>query len=142
MGYLERLQPTIEFTSPEKNQFSALWRKDSRTLAKTVGVFKYPKVKGATTQDLDVGASAWPLTFYFDGDDHDIEAARFMKVVAEERGLWNVIHPVKGPLDLQLLTVTENIDPMNAGPFTEFTTEWIELVSLNIIPTVAQLASE
>lgn len=140
MSYLDRLQQTIELTSPEENQFSALWRKNPRSLSKNVGVFKYPRVRGATTQDLDVGASSWPLTIVFDGADHDLEAKRFMKAV-EERGLWHIIHPVKGALDLQLLTVTENIDPMDSGPFTEFTTDWIEPIKLNIVPTVAQLKS-
>jgi len=141
MGYLDRLRETLELTSPEGNQFSTLWKKDPRTRSKTVGVFKYPRVRGVTTQDLDVGGTSWPLTLFFAGDDHDLESKRFMDAV-DERGLWRVVHPVRGDLDLQLLSATENMDPITSGPFTQIDTDWLEPLITNVVPTSAQLRSD
>lgn len=141
MSWKDRLRPTIKLTSPEGNVFEALWAGNQRTLAKKLGIFEYSKVKGAVVQDHDVGAMQYPLTFFFDGDDHDVEANRFIKA-CEENGRWEIIHPVRGKLKLQLVSVTESINPIESGNVTQFETSWIAAIDDAVIKSTSQLSAE
>ena len=125
MTWLDRTREFISFTSPDGNEFEALWIKNNRTLNKKLGIFELPDKTGAVIQDLDTGASRYPITFYFDGPDNDIEGERFYQSCSE-RGLWNINHPVKGSLDLQLMSVTEQISPVEDGNIKQISTSWIE----------------
>lgn len=141
MSWKDRLRPTIKLTSPEGNEFEVLWAGNQRTLAKKLGIFEYSKVKGAVVQDHDVGAMQYPLTFFFDGDDHDVEADRFIRA-CEENGRWEVVHPVRGKLKLQLISVTESINPVESGNVTQFETSWIEPIEDAVIKSASQLSSD
>ncbi|MCP4745032.1 MAG: hypothetical protein GY874_02670 [Desulfobacteraceae bacterium] len=125
MTWIERLQPEITLESPDGDVFTAAWRGNRRTLEKKVGVFDYPGVDGSVTQDLGAAAIIYPLTFYFDGPDNDIEAERFL-TACKQRGPWRIDHPVKGRIELQLLSATEKSKPVASGNVTKFETEWIE----------------
>jgi hypothetical protein len=111
-------------------EFRALWRNDERSFEKKLGVFEAPNFNGAIIQDLGIGSDRYPLTVYFEGIDHDIEADRFYKALQTERGPWLIDHPVKGKLLLQLVSVTENIAPVDNGNYTEFSTEWLRPLPL------------
>lgn len=141
MTWQDRLKETIELTSPEGNTFSALWMNDSRTLEKRLGIFNYPSVQGTAVQDLGVTGTQYPITLYFEGSDNDLESNKFLKACAE-KGLWKIIHPAKGILNLQLVSVTEAIAPTTSGNLTKFETEWIETIESNSLQTTPQLASQ
>lgn len=125
MSWEDRLNPAITLQSPSGQVFVAAWRGDSRSLKKKLGIFDLPKVRGAIVQDLDVQADEYPLTFYFEGENHDITARRFWGA-CKERGTWLVGHPVYGDLELQLVSVTEDCQPVESGNITKITTDWIE----------------
>ena len=125
MSWRDRLRETVKLTSPEGNIFEAKWQGNSRSKDKKLGLFEFPKVKGTKVQDLDIGSTKYPLTIFFDGENNDQESDRFFKA-CDERGAWNVVHPVRGALDLQLISVTENIQPVESGNVTQFDLEWIE----------------
>ena len=125
MSWRDRLRQVIALTSPEGNVFEALWQGNSRSMNKKLGLFEFPKVKGTKVQDLDIGSTSYPLTIFFAGEDNDQESDKFFKA-CRERGVWNIVHPVRGALDLQLISVTENIQPVESGNVTQFDTEWIE----------------
>lgn len=140
MTWRDRLRQTIKLTSPEGNIFEAKWRGNPRTKDKKLGLFEFPKVKGTKVQDLDIGSARYPLTLFFDGENHDQEADRFFKT-CDERGAWNIIHPVKGSLDLQLISVREGIEPVESGNVTQFDTEWIEPLKDSVVPSLFQQRS-
>lgn len=125
MTWVDRLRETIDFESPRGDTFSALWRRNERSIKKKLGVFEYPLRPGVVVQDLDVSNFLHPITFYFEGADHDLEAARFMNALSQ-RGTWVVTHPVRGALTLQPTSVAEKMDPTGAGNYTEVESEWIE----------------
>jgi len=125
MTWLDRTQKIIQLISPDGDVYDALWTGDERTLSKKLGVFEIPDRAGAIVQDLEVGAFRYPITIYFEGTDHDITAQAFM-VSCGQKGDWIVIHPTKGQLILQLVTVTEGISPIENGNITRISTEWIE----------------
>lgn len=128
MSWIDRLRKTIQLTSPGGSEFTALWQGNSRSIEKKLGVFQFPKVRGAVVQDLDVGPVRYPLTIFFQGEDNDLEANRFLDA-CKENGRWLVLHPVHGLLDLQLVSATEQALPVESGNLTQFDTVWLEPVS-------------
>ena len=143
MSWQDRLQPTMKMTSPGGVEFNPLWSGDKRTVEKKLGIFEFPKIRGALIQDLDVGPVKYPLNFCFEGADHDVTADKFFKA-CYERGVWTVIHPVLGSLKLQLISVTEENQPVTSGNITQISSEWLE-PGINLPMTsisAAQLASK
>lgn len=140
MTWRDRLRTEIALTSPSGQQFAAAWAGNPRTVEKRLGIFDYPKIPGAIVQDLDVGADLYPLSFYFEGEDHDLEAERFF-TACKERGTWTVNHPVKGQKVLQLITVTEEVQPVSSGNMTLINSEWIEPRNVTAAASATQLAA-
>ncbi len=140
MSWRDRLRKTVKLTSPEGNVFEAKWQGNQRSKDKKLGLFEFPKVKGTKVQDLDIGSTKYPLTIFFDGENNDQESDRFFKA-CDERGSWNVIHPVRGALDLQLISVTENIQPVQSGNVTQFDLEWIEPLEDSAVSSLFQQRS-
>jgi prophage DNA circulation protein len=141
MSYLDRLQPEINFTSPSGLEFSAKWSGNIRTLEKELGIFKTPGVQGIISQDLDVRGEVYPLTFFFDGPNNDLEANRFFET-CKENGEWTVVHPVHGTKTLQLVTVSEAVQPVSSGNVTEITSEWLEVSEGKGTKSAVQLSAE
>lgn len=144
MSWRDRLRPNIKLASPQGNIFpregkeneAPLWLGNSRTIDKTLGIFKYPKIKGLKIQDLEVGGVSYPLTLRFEGVDNDIEANRFFNA-CKETGEWIVDHPSLGPLTLQLISATEQIQPTTSGNITVMETNWLEAKDINVkIPAI------
>jgi hypothetical protein len=128
-------------TSPDGNQFTALWIGGPRSASKKLGVFEYPGVIGSVFQDLGLTSDFWSLTFHFEGADHDIEADRFVKAT-RETGLWAMTHPVYGFLGLQLMRFTEKIEPTRSGNVRDFESEWVESIDPTTLKTAAELSGE
>lgn len=135
----ERLRSEMVMVSPEGQEFSANWRQSPRSIDKKLGIFNYPLVRGSVVQDLDVQSDRWPLTFFFDGPDHDLVADAFMNA-CRQRGQWSITHPVYGFKGLQLMTITEVIAPLDQGNIREFNSEWIEPIDPQTLKTAAELA--
>jgi len=141
MSWEDRLKKTITLTSPDNDFFEAKWRGGTRGLIKKIGLFNYPGVDGTVSQDQGSESFTYPLTLYFDGPDNDIETERFIQS-AFQRGLWEIDHPVKGKVLLQLLDATEAIEPIDSGNITVVTTNWIEPITDEVISSSAQLENE
>lgn len=125
MSWQDRISPSIRFISPSGKQFAASWRGDSRKADKKLGVFNFPQVVGSFVQDQDLSAFNRPMSIYFGGPNCDLEAGAFVKACAE-RGEWEIIHPVKGIIFMQLVSVEEKTVPIESGNVVEIKLEWIE----------------
>jgi prophage DNA circulation protein len=125
-------------TSPSGLEFSPKFVGSPRSVSKKVGIFSYPGVMGDVVQDLDTNSVIYPLTFFFDGQNHDLESDRLFQA-CKERGRWEIIHPVHGFKELQLLTVEEDVQPIESGNVTQFTSEWIESIDPATLQTTAEL---
>jgi hypothetical protein len=126
MSWENELKEEIRFTSPSGKEFSALWRDNPRSFERKLGQFNPPSFSGTVVQDLGPKSWLYPLTFYFDGPFHNKTANEFTDALYNESGQWEVIHPVKGPLGLQLVSIKELISPVENGNYTAFESEWIE----------------
>ena len=138
-NWRERLGKEIILTSPEGNEFRAKWRGGERTLPKKLGILKFPKIKGDIIQDMDVSSMMYPITFFFEGENNDIEAKAFIQSCSET-GTWTVIHPVYGFLGLQLATVSDQARPVESGNITEINSQWFEPLDPLTLKTARQLA--
>jgi hypothetical protein len=94
-------------------------------MQKKLGIFSYPLVRGERVQDLEVNAIRYPILIFFEGENHDLEAENFFQS-CKQRGLWEIVHPVKGTLFLQMVSVTESIQPVEDANRTAITLEFIE----------------
>lgn len=131
----------ITLISPELNFFTALWIENERSGEKKLGVFDPPKFKGSIIQDLGVKSTSYPLTIYFDGPFHYKDCEKFWKSLSEEEGQWEVIHPTKGSLILQLVTYREIIAPTTSGNVTAFETTWLEPANIERLITTPEIGA-
>ncbi|MCK5603580.1 DNA circularization N-terminal domain-containing protein [Candidatus Pacearchaeota archaeon] len=135
----ERLNPTLTLISPNGDEYTSKWRGDSQTKDKKLGIFFYPKIKGNTVQDLSINSDRFSITFWLEGLDNDLQARRFYASCSQD-GTWTLNHPMEGPLELQLISVTKNNQPIESGGITEINTEWIEPIDPATLVTARELA--
>lgn len=137
MSWWERVRETLDFVSPQNKKFSAFWKGDAQAKEKSLGIFKYPGVKGAVVQDMNVGGTSYPLNFFFSGENNDKEGAAFFQACDEE-GLWTITHPVDGVKKLQLVKIQRSVDPTNLGNITVFASQWLETIDKGVIISISQ----
>jgi prophage DNA circulation protein len=125
MSWQDRLRPVIKFVSPSGLEFTPLWRGNDISAEKRLGRHAYPNVDKEVVQDMGMNSRDIPLTVFFDGVDHDKEAADFEKALYES-GVWQVTHPVYGLMRLQLISYKMPVQPLESGNVTEMETEWLE----------------
>ena len=141
MTWQNELRESIKLTSPEGSVFEALWVGDERSFERKLGIFSPPSFRGDIVQDLGVKSWQYPLTFYFEGAFHNKEAERFATTAYNETGQWEVVHPTKGALILQLASLSEAILPIETGNYTAFTTQWIEPANQDRLISIEELSS-
>ena len=119
------IRPGIRLTSPKGEVFEGHWRGNQINLSKNVGEFKFPFVPGGLTQDLGTGIAKYQLTWTFEGVGHEAQAEKFMQAFRLP-GTWEVIHPTKGRLILQPVSIAERVEPINNAAATELDGEWLD----------------
>jgi len=139
--WLNELKPIIKFTSPEGVIFEALWRQNERSFEKKLGISSIPNFYGDIVEDLNSNSTMYPLTVYFQGPFHHKEADSFFLELSNSVGQWEVVHPTKGVLSLQLISAREIINPTENGNYTEFDTSWIEPANKTNLISFEELAS-
>jgi len=132
MSWQDRLRQNITLTSPLGTIFEPKWIGNERSKEKKLGLFTYPNVAGTVVQDLNISSTRWPLTVYFSNSDHDLDSEDFWNAL-DETGLWRVIHPTKGLVDLQLVSASENVQPVTDGNYTVFNLEFIQPAGVDVL---------
>lgn len=142
MSWENEVRSEIKFTSPSLSSYYALWRQGERSFEKKLGQFDPPKFQGTIVQDLGVKSWLYPITCYFDGPFHHRDADAFATALFSEPGQWEIIHPVRGPLILQLVSYREVMDPTGNGNYTEIETQWIEPANIERLVNPAELVAD
>lgn len=124
-SWLTRLREEITLTSPDGNQFIALWRGSPHSITNKLGIHTFPGVVGAKVQDLRSGEEIYNLAILFTGQNNDINASAFMNSLKNNVGDWTIDHPTKGPLFMIWTDATERIDPVESGNITIVESNWI-----------------
>lgn len=140
MTWQDRNRGNIVLTSPNGTEFEAFWTGDPRSFSKKLGIFSYPKIIGDVVQDLGSSSVKYPLTISFNGGDHDLDADLFFET-CKEKGLWTIQHPIKGNLLLQLVDVSEAVQPVENSNTSVFGLSFMEPISDEIVASVPELGS-
>jgi prophage DNA circulation protein len=125
MSWKERLRTGITLVSPSGLVFHAKWRGDDVQISKRINRTAHPDQDGESAQDLGMNSADFPLTFFFDGKDCDLEAQRFSRAIPE-KGVWSVVHPVLGLLKIQPVKFTIRMQPIESGNVVEVQSDWFE----------------
>lgn len=141
MSWQDRIRPEIKLESPDGDVFHALWRGNERKKERRVSFFNYPKLDGTFSQDLGVNGIKYPLTIFFDGEDHDTEGQRLFNA-CDQSGFWLITHPILGLLSLRLTTVRQPFEPVENANITEISLEFVETTDADAIISVAELGGE
>lgn len=141
MSWKDRVRETIQFTSPNGDFFEALWIGNEYTREKLVPQFQYPLVDGTFTQDNGLKSAIYPLEFFFEGPDHDLETDRF-DLAMRQRGPWVVVHPVRGELNLQPISYSPRLAPVEDANTTKISSEWIEYVDESEFESDVELSGQ
>jgi len=138
MSWQNRVLPNINLTSPDGTEFEGLFQDSTTTNSKKLGIFSYPGLDGEVVQDLGLNSDKYSFAVIFAGDDHDLLKKQFEDAI-KERGTWNVIHPVRGLLILQIVDYSVSDSPTSAGGYTQFDINWIEpLPDSEVVSTASQ----
>lgn len=141
MSWLSDTRDEIKFISPEGNTFLAYWKNNDRSFEKKLGQFDPPGFKGTIIQDLASKSWQYPLTIFFEGIDHNKRAEKFAKSLHEEKGSWEITHPTKGVLNLQLINCKEIINPITDGNISTFETSWLEPAVIDLTISAQELTT-
>lgn len=141
MSWLSDTRDEIKFISPEGNTFLAYWKNNDRSFEKKLGQFDPPGFKGTIIQDLASKSWQYPLTVFFEGIDHNKRAEKFAKSLYEEKGSWEITHPTKGVLNLQLINCKEIINPITDGNISTFETSWLEPAVIDLTISAQELTT-
>ncbi len=137
MSAEDRVAPSIKFISPNGTEFEAFWAGNNKSKAKKLGKFSAPDIKGTRIQDLDMLGEVYPLTFWFEGETHDL-LGQAMWLALDEKGPWTIQHPIDGRLRLQLSQVTRKDQPIKDADRTIFETTWlIPLEEIDLISSAS-----
>lgn len=94
----------------------------------SLGLKKYPKIDGVFVQPMGFGGVSYPLNFFFEGPDHDLEAQAFFQT-CREVGAWEIIHPTLGKKNLYLASVSQDVSSTNNANTSGFDSAWIESIA-------------
>lgn len=139
-SWMDRIRGEIGFTSPNGTEFTGSWIEDTRSKAKRLQMTDYLEKKFTKVRDLEIASTTHPIVFYFHGNDSDKTSEKFWQS-CDEKGEWEVIHPVNGFKSYQLVSVSQKNSPVNNGGIVEFSTEWIEPQDFNPTQSGRELKS-
>jgi len=134
----QKIRPDIKLKSPFGTNFTALWFGDRRSLNRRVMLISYVGINGQVADDYGADGVRYPIDIRFEGPDFETKVDEFFKA-CNEPGKWEVIHPTKGFLGLQLLSVTENIQPVKDANGVNLSLSFVEYIDPKKMLTAAQL---
>lgn len=128
MSWQDRLT-TATYTSPSGAEFTLQYEDVRRSLKKKTTVFEFVSSNDVYVQDNFVGAKSYPLTIYFTGEDHDLEANSFFEALSEV-GAGTLQHPIYGRLTVNATDSIEQVDNLKSGANqSAFTITFIETIT-------------
>lgn len=128
MAWQDRLT-TATYTAPSGREFTLQYEDVSRTLKKKTSVFEFVSSNDVYVQDNFVGAKSYPITVYFSGEDHDLQANDFFEGLSEQ-GAGQLQHPIYGLLTVNAVGDVEQVDRLKTGANqSAFTLTFVETIT-------------
>ena len=103
------------YTAPSGEFIIFNYENVRKAFDKKTTAFNFPDADGTFIQDMGHSGRRYPLRVFFWGDDYDLEAAFFEKLL-QERGTGKLEHPVYGTVDVVPFgTITQRDDLKTAA---------------------------
>ena len=132
MSYRERLKKCT-YTSPSGRFFDLEFEDLIMSLKKKTSIFEFLGSPAVYVQDNNIGARTIPITVYFSGDDHDLQANTFLKALSEI-GAGKLQHPLYGLLTVVATGEITRADKLKtAANQSAFTIAFVETIT-NLYP--------
>ena len=112
MGWEERIKEA-SYTGPSGKKFVFGWDETEESFDHKASVFRFPNKDGAEIPDQGTGEHRFPITTFTNGDDYDLEAQKFMDILAE-KGNGVLVTPLYG---------TKSVQPTNIKRIDKVTEE-------------------
>jgi hypothetical protein len=94
LAWAERLQEAA-YTGPDGTRQTFQFADVSKTIRKKTTAHDSPDVDSTYVEDLGLKGALYPLTVYFSGENHDLEATEFEGLL-DQRGPGVLDHPMYG----------------------------------------------
>ncbi len=113
------------YTSPSGDSIMFDFEVVTRDITHRIGTFEFSGVNGTLHQDKGVSGEVYPMTVFIHGPDYDIEADRFIEL-AKETGPGFLYHPRWGKKRVQILSITQSENLVQAGGQASFNVQFQE----------------
>lgn len=113
MAWQDRIREGA-YTSPSGTRQTFLYEDVTEAVDKRTSAHQFPDAEGTYVQDLGASGRRYPLRLFFSGDDYDLEAKAFMKLLLE-RGTGKLDHPAYGSLDVVPFGTIERKDALKSA---------------------------
>lgn len=118
MSWIDRLT-NIKFkiTTGDGKVFTPLWVNGESSIEFNTKKYEFINVPGSMIDRKLPKATAYPLVFYFQGDDNVDQSEEFIKSAKDSRP-WKVNHPFYGQITGQPTSLSRNDNAYNVTAFT------------------------
>ena len=114
MAWEQRLREAA-YTSPSGIRRTFTFADVGISIDKKTSAFEFPDVDGTYIQDLGVTGHRIPMRMFFNGDNHDLEADEFLRLLSEA-GVGRLEHPRYGNFDVVPFgTISQRDDLVTQG---------------------------
>lgn len=110
MSWVERIKSPLKIITGDGAEYSPIWKNPTQAKQYNISEFNFPGVRGTKVDRALPRGRVFPLEFYFQGEDHLDETARFVSSADDPRA-WTVFHPYYG----ELLVQPSGLDIDNTG---------------------------
>lgn len=119
---LENIQFTIK-TGDGKEWFP-LWKSGEKSKEFNTSIYDFIDVPKSLVERKQPKSSKYPLTFWFDGENH-VDVAEEFERSAEDKRYWTITHPYYGTIKGQPLSISRNDNNLN---ITEISVDFWESI--------------
>lgn len=124
MTWIEQTQGEFIIKTGDSKEFRPLWVNTQKAIEYNIAEFTFPDVSGSLVKRGQPKGRKFPLEFYFQGDDHLVEAQKF-ELSANDPRPWVVTHPLYGVITVQPSSITIDNTDYNVSKITSAVIETI-----------------
>lgn len=119
---LENIQFTIK--TGDGKEWKPLWKSGEKSKEFNTSIYDFIDVPKSLVERKQPKSSKYPLTFWFDGENH-VDTAEDFERSAEDKRYWTITHPYYGTIKGQPLSISRNDNNLN---ITEISVDFWESI--------------
>lgn len=100
MSWKDDIKTTLSIRMGDGRTFTPKWVPEERSVDYNIASFEFPNIAGTLVYRSERKGYVLPLTLFFDGADHLVQARAF-EASANDKRAWTLTHPYYGILTVQ-----------------------------------------